>query len=49
MFKYKKLLKLQIRPPSLFLLITHPSIGESFPSEAEKWENQQQQQQQQQQ
>jgi hypothetical protein len=31
-----KLFKLQIRPPSLFLLITYPRIGECFPAEAEK-------------
>jgi hypothetical protein len=32
----KKLFKLQIRPPSLILLITYPRIGECFPAEAEK-------------
>jgi hypothetical protein len=36
MFNCKKLFKYQIRPPSLFLLITYPRIGECFPSEAEK-------------
>jgi hypothetical protein len=33
MFNCKKLLKLQIKPPSLFLLITYPRIGECFPAE----------------
>jgi hypothetical protein len=32
----RNFLKLQIRPPSLFLLITCPKIGECFPAEAEK-------------
>jgi hypothetical protein len=38
MFNCKKLFKLQIKPPSLLLLITYHRIGECFPSEAEKWE-----------
>ena len=37
-FNCKKLFKLQIRPPSLFLLITYPRIDECFPAEAENWE-----------
>ena len=36
MFNCEKLLKLQIRPPRLFLLITCPRIGECFQAEAEK-------------
>jgi hypothetical protein len=36
MFNCKKLFKLQIRPLSLFLLITYPRIGECFPAEAKK-------------
>jgi hypothetical protein len=36
MFNCKELFELQIRPPSLFLLITYPRIGECFPAEAEK-------------
>jgi hypothetical protein len=36
MFNSKKLSKLQIRPPSLFLLIIKSRIGECFP--AESWE-----------
>ena len=32
----KKRFKLQIRPPSLFLLITHPRISECFPAEAKR-------------
>jgi hypothetical protein len=39
MFNYKKLFKLQIRPPSLFLLITCPRIGECFPAETEKFDD----------
>jgi len=35
MFNCKELFKLQIRPPSLFLLITYHRIGECFPAEAE--------------
>jgi hypothetical protein len=37
MFNCQKIFKLQIRPPSLFLLITYPRIGECFPAEAEKF------------
>jgi hypothetical protein len=36
MFNCKKFPKLQIRPPSLILLMIHPRIGEYFPAIAEK-------------
>jgi len=36
MFNCKKVFKLQIRPPSLILLITKSRIGEYFPAKAEK-------------
>jgi hypothetical protein len=39
MFNCKKLFELQIRPPSLFLLITYPRIGECFPAKSEKFDD----------
>jgi hypothetical protein len=35
-FNFKKILKLQITPPSLILLIAYPRVDKCFPAEAEK-------------